>query len=658
MPHLSSSPTYSPTSYSPHEIQIILEASGVERRRKIPFAQDMSQSFDLFFCFIEESPIDFLKLTQHYLTKTATRAKNLRVAYFLSVTQAFIIEYSDFRPEKSPAESYGNIDLTLIGINETEEIVSSLSNLLKKSYPTADCTRQIIESEETLNSIHITEIVRRILLLGDLNNFTETTEEILKQHQTLCVRFIARWLDNVKKSDPTSHYNLIATITILSKYAKLQTQRELWGHPEQFNAASLNDILKIDHQNKQLIFAEMIQSPLNYFNHVPLKLIIHLLTLRHGANAPSTILNELTKQHEIQSNVIIAWENTIQQRWKTHQKQWGNWFWSKTNQSLTLAYHNSLIGIGSNFGNWLGHHVESYIDWESPWVRSSIKLIKISVKLAVFFPTLSPHLANYAADSVEQLLSKKEFPNLVKTMSKDFGIVATLSINPLSLFSATNFLMLFMLPVINTQLHHYLKQERIDVIKAQIISNEKSIPSLATLLRINHLLIALFNSFSQQNYRILSTALSGTVSSVSMEKFADWVFDNLQEVVELKPEDRQYLHFLLSIVALKAGEECAEIYFHTTDKLEARKTTQAALECYNKRNAHSQLTPSTQYHAKFPDWRTMPNFWSDPTNNPFTLFAIKSDEILVSECQIILPTGTNNDLQGGGIACHAPHKMV
>ena len=657
MPHFSSSPAYAPTSYSPHDIQIILEASGVEKRRKIPYAQDISQSFNVSICFIEES-IDFLTSTQHYLTKTKTQAKNRRVAYFLNETQVFIIEYSDFRPEKPPAESYGNIHLTMIGINETEEIVKTLGNLLKKSYPNANCTRQSIESEKTLNSIQITEIVRRILLLGELNNFTETTEEILKQHQTLCVNYLSYWLDNVKTSAPTSHQQLIATITILFKYAKLQHQREFWGPPEQLNAATLNDILKIDHQNKQLIFAEMIQSPLAYFNQVPLKSIIHLLTLRHGANAPSAILTELTLQHEIQSEKLMAWENIIQQRWKTHQKQWGNWFWTQANQNLTLAYHNSPIGIGSNLGNWLGHHAESCIDWESPWVRFSIKLIKMSVKLAVFFPTLSPHLANYAADSVEQLLSKKEFPGLMKTVGEDLGIVATLSINPLSLFNATNFLMLFMLPVVNTQLHHYLKQERIDMIRAQIISNENSIPSLATLLRINHLLIALISSFSQQNYRILITGLSGTASSVSMEKFADWIFDNLQEVVELKPEDRQYLHFLLSIIALKAGEECAQIYFHTTDKLEARRTTQAALESYNKRNAHSQLTPNTQYHAKFPDWRTMPSFWTDPTNNPFTLFAIKPNEILVSECQIILPTGTNHELQGGGIACHAPHKIV
>jgi hypothetical protein len=297
------------------------------------------------------------------------------------------------------------------------------------------------------------------------------------------------------------------------------------------------------------------------------------------------------------------------------------------------------MGVGGGLATWVTKHAMPYINWNSSFVKSTRQLLTAFIKLAVFSTLPSTKLANYCADSVEALLTPEDLPRLTKSIGEDLGVLSMLLLSPMG------FLIMFTLPIATRQAHQLLKCETIYLKTACIHSYEKQLPSVSTLLRINHLLLALSITGYTQEYRVMIQALMGIAASLGMMRLGDAIFNEFQVEILLTPEDRSYLQFILSTGGLEIGNFIAEMYYLINHKLIAREALEQQLELISSKK--------TTYHAKFPDLRLSPALWFT-SQNPFTLFSITANNTQESACQLRSEVFSD----AGMVKCEAPHRIT
>ena len=645
-------------TYSALDVQMILELSNIMLHSASFFTKDQSENFDVY-ARLMTGPLHFPKDTAEYFLKTGSHATNRRVAFFINSTQAIIVEYSQLSHahaqsllsmiqtnqltsiEKLMAQAlpylqslYGQINFYSVGFQKSDPLLSQLVQLLNASYPSRikNCSILMGLSQDAWT----TEVVRRVLKCGPHVKMPETFEETTLAHHALCEKYLIDWFQQLEASRPNEYHAIEDLIIILLKYTQLQNQREKMDIS---NEALLCYALEKDHQLKCHYFA-IDDAPEKYFQFLPLKALTKFLSLRDN---PEKLIQELIAQQEKQYNEILTWENNLRQRWQVYQNSWGNWLWHNTKKSASMVYNNSPLGVGGGLATWLTKHAMPYINWDSSSIKLVRNVLKTSVKLLVFSTTLSVRLANYCGDNIELLLTKEALPVLTKSIGEDIAIIASLSLSSMS------FLIMFMLPVITKQSHHLLKQETLHLKTAQIHSYEKHLPTLPTLLRINHLLVALSIAGYYQEYRFLIQAFMGTAGSIGMVRLGDAIFNEFKVEIPLTLEDRQYLNFLLSAGGMEIGNLVAETYYLVTQKIAARE---AALT-YLDQELQTADSDVTHYHATFPDLSSSPRMWFN-SENPFRLFWVNNKNAYENHCQIISEVFSNT----GVIECDVPHRIT
>ena len=644
-------------AYSALDIQMILELNDIMLNSSPKLTKDESQIFDIY-ARLMTGPLHFLKDTAEYVLKTEERASNRRVAFFLNSNQAIIVEYNQInRPcaqillqiikthRLTTIDQlithcltylqglYKDITLYTVGFSKNDPLVASLNQMIQKSYPHA---RHIFSPLMTgkIDDTLTVETVCGLLKKNIEFTIPANLASVIAEHHQLCASSLTHWLEQLNEENPAEHQTIIEAIRILLLYTLLQDQLIKITLDDE---SLLGDVLEKAYQLKTHFFSIECEEPQKYFRYFPLKSLTRLLSLR---STPMIMTEELHAQQQKQLQEIVDWETGVQQRWNTYQHSWEHWLWHHAKKTTQTLYNNSPMGLGGGIATWITKHAESHIDW----IKSARRVIKATIKLAVFSTTLSTRLANYCADSIDLLLTPDELPILTKTIGEDMGIIiASLSLTPMG------FLIMFMLPIATKQMHHLLKRETILLQTARVQSYEKKLPSLSNLLRINHLLLALTIAGYTREYRILIQALIGTMGSIGMVGLGDAVFDEFKEEITLTPEDRHYFRFLLSSSGLQLGNLIAESYYLIQHKI----TAQEALLHYLDEGLKTNNSDVTHYQATFPNLATSPRLWLT-AENPFTLFWVGKKNVHEAHCQIVSDVFSDT----GTIECEAPHLTM
>ncbi len=640
------------SKYTIRDIQTILTLSGLVENSASSLPQDVSSQFDLYFCYSEK--LHFLKDTINYLLEKRDKARNRRVAFVIDTSRALIVEYRDLDPycltrllaevrshELTTVDQvmavekllpvvqqlYGSLRVQFIGILPHDNLSTQVEHLIRVSYPNASISlSSLLELPPEFKSVIMTEAIIRQLKWGVVAPIDIVKTEA--SHKELCSNELVRWFFRLQEGEFVLYEELMEIIQILMKYTLLQEQQSVLERSV-LNARgsnALGDVLRIHLQLKRRIFSAF-SDPIPFFPRLPLSLITQLLTLRKN---PERMLETLTEQRDTQYQAILTWEQDKERRLDFKR-------WRKVQQAAASLYSNSLLALGGEMLSWLARSVNPYIPWESPYIAGTRDVLATSIKFGVFFVTLSPALANRAAKAINLLLTREQLPILAKLIGIDIGAIMSLSVGAISLCR------MMLLPVLITPCRHYLKFESINLRRARSQSYEEYLPSLSTLLRLTHLLIALFSSYLQQDFRIILHALSGTAGSIGLTRLGDYVSDEFREEIPLSQETRDHLRFVLSISGLELGYNFAKTCDDVMQKIAARE---AAL-------THINETIHPPHRVERVDSAYSPMFWFT-SKNRISISWTGKQSVYETECQI---TVDDTSLGIASMVCEAPHAV-